>query len=83
MIVHTSQSIFNSSCLNSGAEANVAKGLFKNYVDKMRLVGGPKMPIFVYIQDKKCAHRGRYLGVQKMVKIMPTYSPPRMFGVGQ
>ena len=46
-----------SSCLNSGAEANVAKGLFKNYVDKIRLVGGQKMPTFHQVQRKKCPVR--------------------------
>ena len=27
-----------------------AKGSFKNYVDKMRWVGGQKMPIFVHVK---------------------------------
>ena len=28
-------------------------GSFKNYVDKMREVGGQKMPIIVHVQGKK------------------------------
>ena len=30
------------------------KGSFKNYVDKMRSVGGQKMLLFVPDKDKKC-----------------------------
>ena len=31
-----------------------AKGSFDNYVDKIRLVGGPKMSICVHFQGKQC-----------------------------
>ena len=35
------------------------QGSFKNYVDKMRWVGGQKMLLFVQVQGKKCPRRGR------------------------
>ena len=35
------------------------KGSFKNYVDKMRWVGGQKMPILVHVQGYKCPRGGR------------------------
>ena len=35
------------------------KGLFKNYVDKMRWVGGQKMPILVHVQGNKCPRGGK------------------------
>ena len=35
------------------------KGLFDNYVDMMRRVGGSKMSIFFHIQGKTCPCRGR------------------------
>ena len=28
---------------------------FKNYVDKMSCIGGQKMPVFIYVQGKKCS----------------------------
>ena len=45
---------------------------FKNYVDKMRWVGGLKMPIFVHILGEKCQCQGRSVGSQKKGKIMFT-----------
>ena len=47
--------LFALLCLNSKADAEKGKskaqgwGSFKNYVDKMRWVGGQKMPLFVDI----------------------------------
>ena len=38
---------------------------FKNYVDKMRWVGGLKMPIFVHVFGEKCPRQGRSVGSQK------------------
>ena len=35
------------------------KGSFKNYVDKMRWVGGQKMAILVHVQGNKCPCGGR------------------------
>ena len=35
------------------------KGSFKNYVDKIRWVGGQIMPILVHVQCKKCPRGGR------------------------
>ena len=34
-------------------------GSFKNYVDKMRWVGGQKMAILVHVQGNKCPRGGR------------------------
>ena len=31
---------------------------YKNYVDKMRWVGGQKILIFVHVHCKKCPHGG-------------------------
>ena len=45
-------------------------GSFKNYVDKMRRLGGQKMPIIVHIQGKKYPRGGKY--VVKKGKIMST-----------
>ena len=39
--------------------AKTSKGSFKNYVDKMRWVGGQKMPILVQVQGNKCPRGGR------------------------
>ena len=38
---------------------SIPKGSFKNYVDKMRWVGGQKMLLFVHVKGKKCPRRGR------------------------
>ena len=35
------------------------EGSFKNYVDKIRWVGGQKMPILVHVQGRKCPLGGR------------------------
>ena len=59
--------LFALLCLNSKADAEKGKskaqgwGSFKNYVDKIRWVGGQKRPILVHVQGKKCPSRGRYV----------------------
>ena len=48
------------------------KGSFKNYVDKKRWVGGPKMLIFVHNQGRKVhVEVGRCQDGQKIAKICP------------
>ena len=37
------------------------QGLFKNYVDNMRWVGGAKIPLFVPVQGERFQHKGRYV----------------------
>ena len=35
------------------------EGSFKNYVDKIRWVGGQKMLVFVHVKGKECPRQGR------------------------
>ena len=47
-------------------------GSFKKYVDKMRCVGGLKMPIFVHVFGEKYPRQCRSVGSQKKGKIIFT-----------
>ena len=45
-------------------------GSFKTYVDKMRWVGGLKMPIFVHFLGEKCPRQGRSVSTVPIPKII-------------
>ena len=59
----TFQSVMDAAdvkyCLAKVSSYLVRVAGFKNYVDKMRWVGGQKMPILVQVQGKKYPSGGR------------------------
>lgn len=57
--LNCNQIMEKNEAFNSVTKRSWTRGCSKTTVDKMRLVGGSQISIFVYIQTEKCPCRDR------------------------